>query len=310
MSQASPSATSRQGRLLSRLVAGLVAGNLFAALAWADTHGIANAPPMTWLLPLLLVVTAGAGTEAVRLASSAGIRLASWLVPIGTAAIAAAPALPLHGPLREADPLATLGAAAAAVMAVVAAVFTSGVARYSAGDGTLVRAVGSVAAAVSIGLPLAFLVALRLIPVTAADADPFVRLLPLVSLIAVVKAGDIAAYAIGSAVGRHRMAPMLSPGKTWEGATASLLASITVAWLVLECLGSGSSAARPLGGWPLYGAAVGAAGMVGDLAESLVKRDLGAKDSGSVLGGMGGFLDLVDSLLLAAPVAWLLWVLG
>ena len=56
--------------------------------------------------------------------------------------------------------------------------------------------------------------------------------------------------------------------------------------------------------------AAGMAGMMGDLAESLVKRDLGAKDSGSILGGMGGFLDLADSLLLAGPVAWLLWALG
>ena len=69
-------------------------------------------------------------------------------------------------------------------------------------------------------------------------------------------------------------------------------------------------AARPLGGWLVYGLCVGMAGMMGDLAESLVKRDLGAKDSGSILGGMGGFLDLADSLLLAGPVAWLLWALG
>ena len=69
-------------------------------------------------------------------------------------------------------------------------------------------------------------------------------------------------------------------------------------------------AAQPWGGWPVYGLAVGLAGMVGDLAESLLKREAGAKDSGRSLGGLGGVLDLVDSLLFAAPVAWLLWAAG
>jgi phosphatidate cytidylyltransferase len=127
--------------------------------------------------------------------------------------------------------------------------------------------------------------------------------------VAVVKVGDIAAYLAGSVAGRHRMAPLLSPGKTWEGAAASLAASCAVAWLLLERL-SWSTVARPWGGWLVFGACVGAAGMIGDLAESLVKRELGAKDSGRSLGGLGGVLDLVDSLLVAAPVAWLLWVMG
>jgi phosphatidate cytidylyltransferase len=105
------------------------------------------------------------------------------------------------------------------------------------------------------------------------------------------------------------MAPLLSPGKTWEGAAASLAASCAAAWLLLERL-SWSTVARPWGGWLVFGACVGAAGMIGDLAESLVKRELGAKDSGRSLGGLGGVLDLVDSLLVAAPVAWLLWVMG
>lgn len=309
MSQRTPSAAKHGGGLGSRLVAGVVTAGLFAALAWADAHGTAGAPPVAWLLPLVLLVAAGAGHEVVRLAESAGLGLAPWLVPLGAAAIAAAPAVVHAGPAGAVDPLATIGPAAAACMAVIAAAFAAGVARYSADGHEAVRAAGSIAASVSIGLPIAFMVALRLLPAQAAG-DRFAPLVPIVSLIAVVKAGDIAAYAVGSAVGRHRMAPALSPGKTWEGAAASLAAAIAVAWLVLEHPARGASAARPLGGWPLYGAAVGAAGMAGDLAESLVKRDLGAKDSGRLLGGMGGCLDLVDSLLLAAPVAWLLWVLG
>ena len=105
------------------------------------------------------------------------------------------------------------------------------------------------------------------------------------------------------------MAPALSPGKTWEGAVASLIGSSAAAWFVLEQLGK-SAAAGPWGGWLVFGLLVGLAALAGDLAESLVKRECGAKDSGRSLGGLGGFLDLIDSLLFAAPVAWLLWVAG
>ena len=105
------------------------------------------------------------------------------------------------------------------------------------------------------------------------------------------------------------MAPLLSPGKTWEGAAAAIVIAMAVAWLVLERI-TWPTTARPWGGGLAYGILVGGAGMLGDLAESLVKRDLGAKDSGTALGGLGGVLDLVDALLLAAPVAWLLWVAG
>jgi phosphatidate cytidylyltransferase len=113
---------------------------------------------------------------------------------------------------------------------------------------------------------------------------------------------------MGSLVGRHRMAPTLSPGKTWEGAVASLLAALAAAWLVIDWWAVAPW--RPWGGWPVFGLVVGLSGTAGDLAESLVKRESGAKDSGRSLGGLGGFLDLVDSPLFAAPVAWLLWVLG
>jgi phosphatidate cytidylyltransferase len=135
-----------------------------------------------------------------------------------------------------------------------------------------------------------------------------------VSMVAVVKAGDIAAYVAGSLVGATKMAPVLSPGKTWEGAVASLIGSAAAAWLVLTGLqGTGlglAVPAQPWGGWLAFGLLVGGAGMLGDLAESLIKREAGAKDSGHSLGGLGGVLDLVDSLLFAAPVAWALWAAG
>lgn len=279
----------------------------FAALAWADAMALAQSPPMAWLLPAVVIVAAGAGREAARM-SAATIALPTTLVAAGAAAIAASPAIHASCHRGQSEPLSLIGAAAVACMGVIVAAFIAGVIRYAPGRGQAARTAGIIAACISIGLPLAFMVALRLASSAHPDG-PLVSLVPLISLIAVVKAGDVAAYAVGSAIGRHRMAPSLSPGKTWEGAVASLAASLAAAWLVIERIG-GAAASRPLGGWLTYGLLVGIAGMLGDLAESLVKRDLATKDSGSLLGGMGGFLDLIDSLLLAAPVAWLLWAAG
>lgn len=302
--------TAGKGRatLVSRLIMAAVALAGFSTLAWADATGLAAAPPVVWLLPLAVVVALGGGREAVRLAAARGVGIAPVFVPCATAAIAVAPAIGVWARVANpAEPLGVVGTAAVACCLAVIALFAFEITRYPLGSRTLARLSGSVFVAVALGLPLAFLVALRLLPNTAAAGGRLSGLMPLVSLIAVVKAGDIAAYVVGSLIGWHRMAPRLSPGKTWEGAAASIAASLAMAWIVI---GKPDAFPGPLGGWPLFGILVGCAGMVGDLSESLVKRELAAKDSGASLGGMGGFLDLVDSLLVAAPIAWILWMAG
>jgi len=112
---------------------------------------------------------------------------------------------------------------------------------------------------------------------------------------------DVGGYAAGILLGHHLMAPAISPKKTWEGFGGSAFACL---------LGGAITMPTLLGGavWQgiLVGAAVLAAATLGDLAESMMKRDLGIKDMGSVLPGHGGVLDRIDSLLLSAPVVWLL----
>jgi phosphatidate cytidylyltransferase len=296
-----------RGAFGSRATVAVVVVAAFAALAWADATALWDARPAWWLLPVAFLLAAIGARELVALLAAAGRPVAEPLVVAGTLGIVMAAAA---GSGAAAASPAKLGWVAAACMAAVAACFVEGIARYRPGAGVLARAAAGAIAAVGLGLPLAFLVGLRLLDrhTPAGTLEPL-GLLPLVSLVAVVKAGDVAAYVVGSLVGRHRMAPLVSPGKTWEGAAASLAAAVAVAWIVLERL-AWPTAARPWGGWLAYGLLVGGAGMLGDLAESLVKRDLGAKDSGKSLGGLGGVLDLVDALLLAAPVAWLLWVAG
>ncbi len=309
MNQPAATPATKGGSLASRLVVATIVITAFAALAWADATALGGGPRAAWLLPVVLLVAAGGSLETVRLAAARGIPLAATLVPAATAAIAASPALAVWlGGADPARPWEAMGATTVACAAALGMVFVIEITRYVPGGPALSRIAGSLAAMVAIGLPLAFTVGLRLLE-TRSGIAPWLGLLPVASLIAVVKAGDIAAYAVGSLVGRHRMAPALSPGKTWEGAAASLVAAVFVAWLVLD-RGAAETAWRPWGGWPLYGLLLGLAGMAGDLSESLVKRELAAKDSGVSLGGMGGFLDLIDSLLFAAPVAWLLWVAG
>lgn len=114
--------------------------------------------------------------------------------------------------------------------------------------------------------------------------------------------GDSSAYFAGRALGKHRMAPVLSPNKTWEGTLASLLGALLVGVVFARWL------TVPLP-YLLGMAAVGnIAGQAGDLLESAYKRSAGVKDSGSLLPGHGGVLDRIDALILAIPVVWYYWI--
>ncbi|MBR4834096.1 MAG: phosphatidate cytidylyltransferase [Thermoguttaceae bacterium] len=187
-----------------------------------------------------------------------------------------------------------------AIAAGVLIAFVGEMLRFKLPGGHLINLTGAVFAIVYVGLLGSFLVMLRI-----AYGVP-----ALVSMIAVAKLCDVGAYTVGRLIGRHKMAPSLSPGKTIEGAVGGIAFAILGAWLsvaVLFPLTTGEPSRTTWGGVVIYGLAVGLAGMLGDLAESLIKRDVMRKDSGTNVPGFGGFLDIYDSLLLAAPVAFGLW---
>jgi phosphatidate cytidylyltransferase len=125
--------------------------------------------------------------------------------------------------------------------------------------------------------------------------------LALLAVLLSVWADDTAAYFVGRLVGRHRLAPTLSPKKSWEGFLAGTIAAIAVAFFALY-----DDRDTYLSIWQavVLGAAVAMAAVLGDLFESAVKRDVAVKDSGRLLGGHGGFLDRLDSLFFAAPAAY------
>jgi phosphatidate cytidylyltransferase len=162
-----------------------------------------------------------------------------------------------------------------------------------------------------IAIPLACLVQLR---------EQWQGAFYLLYLLLVVWAGDIFAYFIGKSIGRHRMSPRVSPHKTWEGAIASVLASIAVGLLMFHCaipistallnahlinLQDGVFNNQP-SLIPIIALSVvlNIAAQLGDLVESLIKRGANVKDSGAILPGHGGMFDRIDALLFAAPVLW------
>ena len=163
-----------------------------------------------------------------------------------------------------------------------------------------------------IAIPMALLIEIRRQPAGA---------IWVIYTLLAVWAGDIFAYFVGKSLGRHRMSPRISPKKTWEGAIASIVASVIVGviWFQhatqLTDLLLRASLIDPRSGmfrseqpdlWPIVGLsiAVNIAAQLGDLVESLIKRGAGVKDSGAILPGHGGMLDRIDAMLFAVPVVW------
>jgi len=173
-------------------------------------------------------------------------------------------------------------------------------------------AAASVFALGYIAIPMALLVEIR--------QEPAGAIWTIYTLLA-VWAGDIFAYFVGKSLGRHRMSPEISPKKTWEGAVASILASVVIGTLWMPHAPGISATLLRIGLierrdgmfgleqpqlWPiiLLSAVVNIAAQFGDLVESLIKRGAGVKDSGTILPGHGGMLDRIDAMLFAVPVVW------
>lgn len=211
--------------------------------------------------------------------------------------------------------VADLGASTMTLLALVAfAFFVFLVAAMSRPElpKAYAAAATSLTAVLYVALPLGMVVAIR-----ELWAGGFL----LLYLFATVWSGDTFAYYAGRAIGRHKLSPRVSPGKTWEGTIASFVGSSVVGWLIFGHAYQISTALISIGVLsPRYAytarfmppavtiivlsACINVAAQLGDLAESLLKRGAGVKDSGTLLPGHGGVLDRIDALLFAAPVLW------
>ena len=126
----------------------------------------------------------------------------------------------------------------------------------------------------------------------------------LLYFVVITKFSDTGAYAVGSLIGKHKMIPRISPGKTWEGFAGAVLVSTAASLVFVHFAGDKMLGMNRIHA-VILGVVLSVCAVVGDLIESLFKREAGAKDSGSFFPGIGGILDLLDSLLFNAPIMYL-----
>lgn len=302
-------------RLISAAVILAILLSLVALDMRRAVFGVAGA----WLLPVLLAASLLGTEELLSLLRAKQHRPAAWPVYLGNLLIPLAAALPvlleLAGqPVPADDPLGRLGWPLMALAGSSMLVLVAEMWRYERPGLSTINAALGIFSLVYVGLLSSFFAILRLIPTQSPSPSADWGIAALVSLLLIVKTADVGAYAFGRLLGRHKMTPRLSPGKTWEGAAGGLATAALVSWTFFRFAAPafvGETYQEP----PLlavlsYGLAIGIAGMIGDLAESLLKRDMQRKDSSTWLPGLGGVLDIIDSVLIAGPVAYGFWAFG
>lgn len=251
--------------------------------------------PGAILLPVCFVLSILAGRELAAILKSKGIAASKRISAISAGAGLIVSCINPRDLEIEGggaiSGVAVVGTAAVLVMA-------NAILFYSRGrttQGVVAAVGGALLAFVYLGLMFGFYLAIR------RHESVWV----LLWIVATAKCCDIGAYFSGRAFGRHKLIPWLSPGKTWEGLAGGLVASAIASVAGLLLLDSAGVAVWP--GWLAAGAAgvlFGGVGQAGDLLESLFKRDAGMKDASATVPGFGGVLDVLDSPLLVAPVAY------
>jgi phosphatidate cytidylyltransferase len=259
---------------------------LIPVFVWITT----GAP--AWVFQLLVVAaSAVACRELARMFERTGRAIATWLTVGVGAALTASFATSLYAGLgTDGHSIRWMPTPELALLVGVGLICSAPL--WSSGRPLVESTANTLFGAIYIGWLLGYAIWLQ----GRTDGPPLVLF-----LVGVTWAGESAAYLVGSSVGRHRLAPVLSPRKTVEGAIAQVIVSVAAAlalgfWLLPACGLLGAAGA---------GAVLGVIGQVGDLAESAIKRSIGTKDTGDLIPGHGGLLDRIDSLLFNAPALYL-----
>lgn len=292
-----------------RLILGVtfIAGLL--GLCWLDAHALR---PGLWLGGLAIAAACLCAGELLAMLRARG--LAPWTPAFYASAIlpVAFSCVPILFPnIMWNLTLGAYGWLALGLLAGLATALLSEMRRFDGQGNSLTNIAVTAFAALYLGGCVGSMVQLRIVRAPASVAG-WEGLFPLLLLIATVKLSDIGQYAVGRTIGRHKLAPRISPGKTWEGAVGGIaLACVVISAAVGSRLfGWANLSWLSLGVLMAFTASVAVAGLIGDLSESMLKRAAGFKDSSTWMPGFGGVLDLVDSLLLSAPVAYLWFVNG
>lgn len=236
---------------------------------------------------LVAMLVAVAVVEVARTLETTGISVATPVVLTASVVLLAATYTAGRG-----------GSGGAIGQAVGIAVLFLGAAIWELSDSGREDVLGRVAATTLVGVWVPFLASFAVLLVLH-PVDGWVALLATAGSAIFV---DIGAFAVGTRFGRRKLAPSVSPGKTWEGVGGGLAITALIALVVLPFLGTGELFS-PFSA-VIFAVLVGSAGILGDLIESMVKRDLDIKDFGGIIPGHGGVLDRVDSLLVALPTGY------
>jgi phosphatidate cytidylyltransferase len=292
-----------------RIILGVVFVAALAGLCWLDA--VIPRPGAVLLVAAIGVAALAAG-EVRRLYAEHGIVLASSSVYFGALLPVLLSGVPVLFPQVQVNPtIGALGWLAFGLCFGLMACFAGEMRRYKA-PGRSIRNVAHAALSVLyIGGLVGMLVQLRIVNTPGSIAG-WHGLYPLLATIATVKLSDIGQYVVGRTTGKRKLAPLISPGKTWEGAVGGILLATLLAAATILAINKKFPGYQPAPLWVIwvFTITVAVAGLIGDLAESLLKRDAGVKDSSDWMPGFGGVLDILDSILFAGPVAYIWWVIG
>lgn len=249
------------------------------------------------LLIVLMIILPLAVEELAALFTAEQIRPYRIIAALGSGALV------LHAFLTQLPKFQVIAASSLALIVVSVMLASAGRRAWERQtDRAIVRMAGTVLATLYLGGLGWFLMAIRVKQSKHFHGSTMVVLM----ILLVVKSTDIGAYFGGRALGRHKLILWLSPGKTWEGLICGMFTAGIVG-TVCSYFVHGMDL-RPQYGF-IFGVVIGGIGQVGDLLESMMKRDADVKDSGRLIPGFGGVLDVIDSPLFAAPFAYLLFSL-
>lgn len=289
--------------LWRRLVGAALVVPPILLLFWCEAH-LAKNWPGAFLLPLALLAAITAASEVV-----------SWLqkrdLPVMPRSVCIACPLVILtayiSAIRYHDIAMGAVGSVLAIAVIMVLLFAECMRRYTVPQQWLSTLAHTLFVIVYLSVPITLLILLRL-------TEPDERgLLAVFSLLLIVKMSDVGAFFAGRNFGRTKLAPLLSPAKTVAGAVGGLAMGAITAILSLCYIGDWVLLSESPPRWISasgFGISVTLAGMLGDLSESLLKRDLQIKDSGSWIPGLGGAMDVLDSVLFAAPVGFLWWYAG
>ena len=261
-----------------------------------------------WMLPLGLFLFFGSAIECVSMVKPEAWGSITWPALIGCGGVMAGAIVPMLWPISgEAYPadcmLGALGWPLAAGLISVVACFGWYIPSYRPDSNFFGRAILAGWVSIYFGCCFAFAINLRLV------GDGAWGLFLLVGVILVTKFADSGAYFCGRALGRTKLCPTVSPGKTIEGLIGGMVVAVLAGWIYFSVCGPLAFDSEELDVHPLgvivLGVALTLAGVLGDLLESIFKREMGCKDSGSLLPGLGGLWDVTDSLLPGSVVGYL-----